>query len=111
MCALDHPEPMVIAHIQEEIQANEKLKLELEANKRKFLEQKEKLNKASYSIQTKKAVQQQAQQDLEACQASLKQHRDPSSGQTFPWTTAMPLKRKSKAQVKRDSKRWIWKHN
>ncbi len=79
--ALDHPEPMVIAHIQEEIQANEKLKLELEANKRKFLEQKETLSKASYSIQTKKAVQQQAHQDLEACQASLKQHQG-----SFHWT-------------------------
>ncbi|WP_149526199.1 SbcC/MukB-like Walker B domain-containing protein [Sphingobacterium hotanense] len=79
--ALDHPQPMQSAYVNEELDSNERLKNELEQSKRDFLQVRDKLTKCNVALIGKRNSESQLLKTLEQLQDSLAAHIA-----TFEWT-------------------------
>lgn len=74
--ALDHPQPMQSAHVNEELDSNERVKNELEQSKRDFLQVRDKLTKCNVALIGKRNSESQLLKTLEQLQDSLAAYCD-----------------------------------
>lgn len=72
--ALDHPEPMVANHVQEEIQKLNLQKAELEEKRAEYQKLKEQVSKACFGLNNKRASYEQIQQEVNAQASNLEIH-------------------------------------
>ncbi|MGB7527848.1 SbcC/MukB-like Walker B domain-containing protein [Sphingobacterium cellulitidis] len=78
--ALEHPEPMLANHVQDELQKIHQEKLSLEEKRVSFQKQKELLTRVSFSLNSKRSNLAQIQQDIEGQSGNLSNHLS-----TFSW--------------------------
>ncbi|GGE28936.1 SbcC/MukB-like Walker B domain-containing protein [Sphingobacterium cellulitidis] len=78
--ALEHPEPMLANHVQDELQKIHQEKLSLEEKRVSFQKQKELLTRISFSLNSKRSSLAQIQQDIEGQSGNLSNHLS-----TFSW--------------------------
>lgn len=72
--ALDHPEPMVATHVQEELNKITQEKYSLDGKRNEFQKLKEQLTRTSISLHTKRTSLEQLQKDNDGHSSNLNEH-------------------------------------